>query len=88
MDPNGILSPGKSGIWPKAYRGLRQGEVDTTEQLITAEKLRASPWTARARKAVFEWTRLIFCAPVQDMLRETDGHNVAVKNKRSNLKQE
>ncbi|KAH7242852.1 hypothetical protein B0J15DRAFT_404739 [Fusarium solani] len=24
VDPNGILSPGKSGIWPKNYRGLRE----------------------------------------------------------------
>jgi len=21
LDPNGILSPGKSGIWPSSYRG-------------------------------------------------------------------
>lgn len=87
MDPNGILSPGKSGIWPKAYRALRQREVDTPGQLNTADKPRASPWATRARKAVFEWSRLIFCTPVKDMLRETDGHNVALKSKRSNSKQ-
>jgi 4-cresol dehydrogenase (hydroxylating) len=23
LDPNGILAPGKSGIWPKRYRHLR-----------------------------------------------------------------
>ncbi len=23
LDPNGILAPGKSGIWPKQYRGMR-----------------------------------------------------------------
>ena len=23
IDPNGILAPGKSGIWPKQYRGNR-----------------------------------------------------------------
>ncbi len=23
LDPNGILAPGKSGIWPKRYRDLR-----------------------------------------------------------------
>jgi 4-cresol dehydrogenase (hydroxylating) len=23
LDPNGILAPGKSGIWPRRYRGLR-----------------------------------------------------------------
>jgi 4-cresol dehydrogenase (hydroxylating) len=23
LDPNGILAPGKSGIWPKRYRNLR-----------------------------------------------------------------
>jgi 4-cresol dehydrogenase (hydroxylating) len=23
LDPNGILAPGKSGIWPKRYRSLR-----------------------------------------------------------------
>lgn len=23
MDPNGILAPGKSGIWPKRYRGMQ-----------------------------------------------------------------
>ena len=22
-DPNGILSPGRAGVWPKAYRSLR-----------------------------------------------------------------
>ena len=30
LDPNGILSPGKQGIWPKAYRDRRsaaKGEV-------------------------------------------------------------
>ena len=21
LDPNGILAPGKNGVWPKAYRG-------------------------------------------------------------------
>ncbi|KAM6508080.1 hypothetical protein FSOLCH5_013279 [Fusarium solani] len=25
VDPNGILSPGKSGIWPERYRHLREG---------------------------------------------------------------
>ncbi|KAI1871232.1 uncharacterized protein JN550_004677 [Neoarthrinium moseri] len=25
VDPNGILSPGKQGIWPKKYRHLREG---------------------------------------------------------------
>lgn len=29
LDPNGILQPGRSGIWPKSYRG--QGwELDGT----------------------------------------------------------
>lgn len=23
VDPNGILSPGRGGVWPKAYRSLR-----------------------------------------------------------------
>ena len=23
LDPNGILAPGKQGIWPKAFRGVR-----------------------------------------------------------------
>ena len=23
LDPNGILAPGKQGVWPKAYRGSR-----------------------------------------------------------------
>jgi 4-cresol dehydrogenase (hydroxylating) flavoprotein subunit len=23
LDPNGILAPGKQGIWPKAFRGSR-----------------------------------------------------------------
>lgn len=26
LDPNGILAPGKSGIWPKRYRDLRIAE--------------------------------------------------------------
>ena len=24
LDPNGILSPGKQGVWPKTFRGERQ----------------------------------------------------------------
>jgi 4-cresol dehydrogenase (hydroxylating) len=27
VDPNGILSPGRHGIWPSAYRGSRDGET-------------------------------------------------------------
>ena len=28
LDPNGILSPGKQGIWPRAMRGRRAAEAD------------------------------------------------------------
>jgi 4-cresol dehydrogenase (hydroxylating) len=27
LDPNGILSPGKQGIWPKAMRKAKEGET-------------------------------------------------------------
>jgi 4-cresol dehydrogenase (hydroxylating) len=27
LDPNGILAPGKQGIWPKALRNLRHKDV-------------------------------------------------------------
>ncbi|KAK4047656.1 hypothetical protein OIO90_006085 [Microbotryomycetes sp. JL221] len=27
LDPNGILAPGKSGIWPKRYRELQAGQI-------------------------------------------------------------
>ncbi len=31
LDPNGILSPGKQGIWPKTFRRTRQPvETDST----------------------------------------------------------
>ncbi|KAL8789901.1 MAG: hypothetical protein Q9195_006611 [Heterodermia aff. obscurata] len=33
VDPNGILSPGKSGIWPKAYREKHQRELQENGQL-------------------------------------------------------
>jgi hypothetical protein len=26
IDPNGILAPGKAGIWPQQYRAEREGE--------------------------------------------------------------
>jgi 4-cresol dehydrogenase (hydroxylating) len=25
IDPNGIIAPGKQGVWPAAYRDMRQG---------------------------------------------------------------
>jgi 4-cresol dehydrogenase (hydroxylating) flavoprotein subunit len=27
LDPNGILAPGKQGVWPTAYRDQAQGRV-------------------------------------------------------------
>lgn len=36
LDPNGILAPGKSGIWPKKYRGkgweLGEGDLDSRSE--------------------------------------------------------
>jgi 4-cresol dehydrogenase (hydroxylating) len=28
LDPNGILSPGKQGIWPRSQREARSGATD------------------------------------------------------------
>lgn len=41
LDPNGILAPGKSGIWPKRYRGrgweMRKGKESVEGQGVEPE---------------------------------------------------
>ncbi|TVY80599.1 Vanillyl-alcohol oxidase [Lachnellula suecica] len=39
VDPNGILSPGKQGIWPERYRGFRDPTGATTVQSSLARSL-------------------------------------------------
>lgn len=36
LDPNGILAPGKSGIWPKRYRNASNGHVTAGNGNATA----------------------------------------------------
>lgn len=49
LDPNGILSPGRSGVWPKRYRnkgfelGIKTTHAETVnpvlEKLLEAKKM-------------------------------------------------